>query len=191
MPRSIRSLVSSLLSAAAVLVVSLAFTTPAAAQSIESDGPTREGFWFNLGLGYGSLGCEDCSERTNGLSGGLFLGGTLNQRVLLGVGTSGWTKSEDGATLTVGALNAAIRFYPSATGNFFLTGGLGYGSVELGVSGFGSESATGASAILGLGYDIRVGRNVSITPFWNGFAVRGSDGMNANVGQIGIGLTTH
>lgn len=52
------------------------------------------------------------------------------QKLLLGVGTNGWTKSEGGATLTVGTLTALMRFYPSATGGFFLTGGLGLGTVN-------------------------------------------------------------
>jgi len=62
----------------------------------------RQGFWFSGGLGYGSLGCDNCGSREGGVSGGLSLGGTITPRFLLGVGTSGWTKSEQGATLTVG-----------------------------------------------------------------------------------------
>lgn len=34
----------------------------------------RNGFWFNGGLGFGSLGCEDCDARETGPSGGLSLG---------------------------------------------------------------------------------------------------------------------
>ena len=66
----------------------------------------RQGFWFSGGLGYGSLGCDNCGSREGGVSGGLSLGGTITPRFLLGVGTSGWTKSEQGATLTVGANQA-------------------------------------------------------------------------------------
>src|SRR5207245_2106658 len=92
--------------------------SPALAQHSQ----TRQGFWFNVGLGYGSLGCQGCSGRTGGLSGGLSLGGTLTPKLLLGVGTTGWRKSENGATLTVGTLDARVRYYPSATGGFLLTG---------------------------------------------------------------------
>jgi hypothetical protein len=151
---------------------------------------TRESLWFSGGLGYGSLGCQDCSGREGGLSGGLALGGTLSQKLLLGVGTNGWTKSEGGATLTVGTLTALMRFYPSATGGFFLTGGLGLGTVNAEVSGFGSASETGVGALLGLGYDFRVGRNLSLTPFWNGFAMS-STNSDANVGQLGLSVTVH
>lgn len=150
----------------------------------------REGFWFSGGLGYGSLGCENCGGRESGLSGGLALGGTLSQKFLLGVGTNGWTKSEGGATLTVGTLTAMMRFYPSATGGFFVTGGLGLGTINAELSGFGSASETGVGALVGLGYDFRVGQNVSLTPFWNGFAMSSSN-SDANVGQLGLSVTVH
>jgi len=92
--------------------------------------------------------------------------------------------------VTVSTLTAAIRFYPSATGGFFLIGGLGLGTVSANVSGFGSASETGAGALLGLGYDLRVGRNVSLTPYWNGFAMNSSSD-DANVGQLGLAITVH
>ena len=166
---------------------------PAAERTLSSPAQEkhlRSGFWFNGGLGFGSLGCRDCNGREGGLSGGLALGGTLGQKVLLGVGSNGWRKSDAGETLTAGTLTALIRFYPSATGGFFLLGGLGVGSIRLEVDGLGSVTETGFGALLGLGYDIRVGSSVSLTPFWNGFAVEGSD-LNANVGQLGLGLTVH
>lgn len=151
---------------------------------------TRSGFWFSGGLGYGSLGCEDCDSREGGLSGGLSLGGTISPKFLLGVGTAGWTKEESGVTLTVGILDARVRFYPSETSGFFLTGGLGLGTIDVGISGFGSESETGAALLLGVGFDARIGSNVSLTPFWNGFAVK-TENADANVGQIGLAVTVH
>lgn len=171
-----------------------AAATPAGAapadETSEPEKHARKGFWFNAGLGYGSLGCQDCDGREGSLSGGLALGGALSQKVMLGVGTNGWTKSEFGATLTVGTLVALIRFYPSATGGFFLLAGLGAGTIRAEVSDFGSETETGVGALLGLGYDIRVGSNVSLTPFWNGFAASTTN-SDANVGQIGLGITVH
>lgn len=171
---------------ASVVGISLGLPAIASAQHKQ----TRQGFWFNVGLGYGSLGCQDCSGREGSLSGGLALGGTLSQKVVIGAGTNGWTKSEGGVTLTVSTLTALIRFYPSATGGFFLLGGLGVGTISGSISGFGSSSETGTGAVLGLGYDFRVGENVSLTPFWNGFATNTSN-ADANVGQIGLGVTIH
>lgn len=169
-----------------VLAATLGLSGVASAQHRQ----TRDGFWFNIGLGYGSLGCQDCGSREGGVSGALALGGTLSQKVVIGGGTNGWTKSEGGATLTVSTLTALIRFYPSATGGFFLLGGLGVGQIHASVTGLGSNSETGAAAVLGLGYDVRVGDNVSITPFWNGFATKTTN-SDANVGQIGVGVTIH
>jgi hypothetical protein len=149
----------------------------------------RSGFWFSGGLGYGSLGCDNCGgTRENGVTGDLSLGGTISPRFLLGVGTSGWTKSQQGATLTVGTLDARVRFYPWATGGFFVTGGLGIGTVRQ--TGLGTATETGVGTLLGLGYDVRVARNASITPYWNGFAMKNST-TDANVGQLGLAVTLH
>ena len=51
-------------------------------------------------------------------------------------------------------------------------------------------SETGAGALFGIGWDLRVGRNVSLTPFWNGFATH-TTSADFNVGQIGLSVTTH
>lgn len=162
-----------------------------AATGVEAQGASRrQGFWFSGGLGYGSLGCDGCVDRTGGLSGGLSLGGTLSPKLLLGVGTTGWTRSEDGATLTVGTLDARVRFYPSVTGGFFLTGGLGLSSISASVDGFGSDSELGVGVVLGLGVDIPIGRNTSVTPFLNGIGMNTSN-ADANVGQLGLAITLH
>lgn len=165
-------------------------STIAAAPALAQHPQTRSGFWFNGGLGYGSLGCDGCDGREGGLSGGISLGGTLSQKVLIGVGTSGWTKEEFGSRLTVGTLDARIRFYTSSTGGFFLTGGVGIGSIHASVSGLGSATENGVGLLFGLGYDIRIGNNVSLTPYWNGYAVRSGD-ADANVGQLGLSITAH
>src|SRR2546427_10234768 len=102
----------------------------------------RHGFWFSGGLGYGSLGCQSCGSREGALSGNISLGGTLSQKVLLGVSTNGWTKSENGSALPVGSLTGGRRFYPSPPGGFFLTVGLGFGTVRAGRGGFGRGRET-------------------------------------------------
>jgi len=169
----------------AVLMLGLiALAIPSAAEA-----QSREGFWFNMGLGYGSLGCENCDGREGGLSGALSLGTSINSRFLVGVGTNGWTKEEEGARLTVGSLTAQVRFYPSETGGLYFNGGIGMGQVRVSAGGI-SVSETGAAAVLGMGYDIRVGSNMSITPFWNGTGVTAED-VTWNNAQIGIGFTLH
>src|SRR2546423_6563071 len=110
----------------------------------------RHGFWFSGGLGYGSLGCQDCSGRTGAVSGNISLGGTLSQKLLLGVSTNGWTKSESGSSLTVAAVTAAGCFSPAPTRGFFLTGGLGLGTLSAGVGGVRGARQTAGVALRGL-----------------------------------------
>ena len=174
------------------LRLSLAALALLALPALAQHPQVRQGFWFNAGLGYGSLGCEDCDDREGGVSGALAVGGTLaGGKLYLGAGTNGWTKKNDDLDLrlNVGTLTALIRWYPSATGGFFLLGGLGVGSIKLSRNNVSVEQ-TGGAAIIGLGYDFRVGKNVSLTPFWNGYGVH-IDDVDANVGQIGLGLTVH
>ena len=176
----------SILYFAVCVIGSLSAVSAAEAQNAQ----VRDGFWISGGLGYGVLGCENCADYEGGVSGGLSLGGTISPRFLLGAGTSAWTKSDAGSTLTVGLLDARVRFYPSTRGGFFLTGGLGLGSVQGSVSGLGTDTEHGVGVLLGLGYDWRVSRNASITPYWNGFAMR-NDNVDANVGQLGLAVTLH
>lgn len=175
-----------------VLVGLTVSPTPGVGQESSEDGTAhkRSGFWFNGGLGYGSLGCDDCTDREGGLVGTLSFGGTLSQKVLLSGSTYGWTKEESGVRLTTNAVTASLRFYPSETGGFYLLGGLGFGTVDLDVSGFGSASETGAAAVLGLGVDIRVSDNVSLTPYLHGVGISFDDG-DANFNQLGLSITTH
>lgn len=174
-----------------VLLVCLFTATPAFAQvqPVTASGRqplAREGFWFSGGLGYGTIGCSDCDGvRLSGLSGGLSLGTTVNPKFLFGIGTTGFARSIDGSMLRAGTFDARIRFYPSLYNGFHINGGLGLGSVS-----FEGVTEFGAGAMFGIGWDIRVSPNVSLTPFYNGFAMA-SDLGDANVGQIGLGITIH
>jgi hypothetical protein len=160
----------------AVLLASTAF-----AQQAE----TRQGFWIGGGLGYGSMGCDGCGDRLGAPSGYLKLGGTLRENILLGVETNGWTKSELGNRLTMGNVSGAIYWYPMTTNGLFVKAGAGYSVLD---SGFGNTSGFGMLG--GVGYDLRVGRNLSVTPVANWF--RGTfDGGSANVLQLGMGVSSH
>lgn len=151
---------------------------------------TRDGFWFNAGMGIGFGGCQGCIGRDPGASGGLSLGTTLTDKVLLGVGTSGWYRSyANGVTLGGGITDLRVRFYPSLSSGLFLTGGLGVGTVRVGL-GSVSETDYGVGSVFGAGWDIRLRPNVSLTPFYNGFAVQTSYDQGY-VDQFGIGLTIH
>ena len=151
---------------------------------------TRDGLWANGGLGWGSAVCQYCLGRRGGFTGGLSAGTAVSPRVLVGVGTSGWYKTVDGVALSGGTLDGRIRFYPSAGSGFFLTGGLGVGHTSGRFNGLAAETQYGVGALYGLGWDIRVARNLSLTPFYNGFAVHTAN-VDGNVGQFGVGITIH
>lgn len=157
------------------------------------EAPTRQGFFIGFGLGYGAFGCEGCGDREAGVSGHLKLGGTLSPRVLLGAESSAWTKEEGGGRITHSNLSAVVQFYPVAENNFFLTGGAGFSRIDVSASGPGfsvAASDEGVGATAGVGYDFRVGGNLSLTPYasyqWGDF-----DGGTANHYQFGAGVTWH
>ena len=55
---------------------------------------THEGFWVGFGFGAGSLGIDGGTGRDTGVMGYLKLGGTINERFLLGMESNAWTKDE-------------------------------------------------------------------------------------------------
>lgn len=151
---------------------------------------TRDGVWLSGGLGWGSAVCQYCLGRQGGFTGGLSAGVAVSPRLLVGVGTSGWYKSVDGVALSGGTIDGRIRFYPSRALGLFLTGGLGLGHISATFNNVATETQYGVGALYGLGWDIRVARNLSLTPFYNGFAVQTAN-VDGNVGQFGIGITMH
>ena len=166
------------------LLTALLATTAFAQQA-----QTRDGFWIGAGLGYGSMGmsCDGCGDvdRVGAPSGYLKLGTTLRQNVLLGIETNAWTKSELGVRLTMANISGAVYWYPMATNGMFVKAGAGYSALDAGGGG-----TNGFGFLGGLGYDVRMSRNLSITPVANWFR-GGFDGGSANVLQIGVGVTSH
>lgn len=176
------------LTAMVVLAFPLLSSGPADLGAQESP-QTRGGFWGSVGLGYGSLGIEGFSDREEGLSGNLTLGGTLSPRVLLGGGTTGWTKDVDGLRVTFSTLALMARFYTAVDGGFFINAGLGGGQVSFS-EGSASISESGGGAILGLGYDARVGTGWSLTPYANVIGLSIED-ATSDIFQFGLGVTWH
>src|SRR6266496_3476562 len=124
----------------------------------------REGFWIGFGLGYGSanITCDSCGSgpRTGGVTAFLKLGGTPSRNLLIGGAVNGWSHSRGGATETMGNITASLYYYPVA-----LSGGLGFSNYHVDTSP--STNGRGWGFTGGVGYDVRVGRNVSLTPVAN------------------------
>ena len=108
----------------------------------------------------------------------LALGGTPNSKLQLGAELSQWQRSVDidgnESISTIASLSFIAKYYPNASGNFFLKGGAGIGASalerEVGdrTNTFKLE-ASGLGMQFGLGFDILLGQQqkVALTPFIN------------------------
>src|SRR5262245_24335698 len=189
---------------AASLVVSSLLLSAASAGAE----PYRSGFWFGFGAGYGSarLDCDGCGEpdREGSVSGYVRLGGTLNRHVLLGVRGNAWTKERDGTRVTLGNGSGTITLYPGAYSGFFLEAGFGVSWVDTSVreGAFDvSVSKAGFGFTSSLGWDLRVGRNFSLTPSLSYYYGHPGDisldrvvvlaDVSQSVWEISLGLTFH
>jgi outer membrane protein with beta-barrel domain len=165
----------------------------------------RKGFWIGFGPTYGSSGvsCDGCGSTNREDSFGFFLklGGTLSKNVLLGGEVNSWYKEESSQSVTLGSVAAVVYVYPKATSGLFLKGGVGVSEMFASGGGLPDFDGTGWGLTAGLGYDIRVGKNISITPvanYWFGqpgnIKANGSTvitGWKQNVFEAGLGITFH
>src|SRR5690606_18172154 len=66
----------------------------ASAATAQEGSARRQGFWFNIGFGYGSadFNCDNCgtTDREGSVAGNIGAGGTLSPQLLLGVESNGW-----------------------------------------------------------------------------------------------------
>ena len=170
-------------------------TSAAAAQEGSS---RRSGFWLNVGLGWGSadFNCDGCdTDRESGVTGQLALGGTLSPQLLIGVETNGWYKEEDGVKSLLGTSFAAVAYYyPIAERDLFLKGGVGLASYLF--DNGSVEDDQGISVLGGVGYDVPIGANASITPvatFQYGTLgdANGLEGVSQNIISLGATFTLH
>ena len=141
--------------------------------------PTREhrGFWISAGLGAAAtfsdpLYDEQGKSAEFGPSLSVRLGGTLNQRLLLGGEIAAWNA---GGSIYRGHTAFTVLFYPSHEGGAFVRGVVGYATrwvehtvifvedLELRALNV-EETRSGPGLCAGLGYDVRLARNFYLTP---------------------------
>lgn len=158
------------------------------------DAQSREGFWIGFGLGVGSLDVESGTTVQNtGAVGYLKLGGTINENLLLGVELNGWFKKDGLFTLTHANVSAVAYFYPDAASGLYLKSGVGFSRFEARLGGITAPATrNSAGVVLGVGYDVRLGEKLSITPLFN-FNTGISDvgAGNTTVIEFGVGLSWH
>jgi hypothetical protein len=130
---------------------------------------TREGWLVGFGVGGGSAGLTAdnvSSDREGGAAGSFRVGYAFQPQLSLELNTNGWTKEQDGVTVSFSVIAAALNFYPGAQG-LVLRGGLGGGSgtaqVQVG-SLVVKETKSGFGITAGAGYEFRVTRTFAVGP---------------------------
>lgn len=171
--------------------------------SDRAPGGLRHGFWFGAGLGVGAEAFDandglGWSSDQGGGVGYLKLGGTVSQNLTLGVEGNLWSSRyyAEGYDRTLSSLMFIAQVYPGARSGFFIKGGAGFAHDALRLYGPSYPTTglvtdrDGSALALGLGYDVRVARNVSVTPTIDllGQHYRTHD---ERVLSFGLGVTFH
>ena len=152
--------------------------------ALAGDAQVRKGFWISFGAGYGSAQarCDQClsGSREGSFSGTIRLGGTLGEHWLLGWEGSGWLKNNAsgwlpgyvGADRTLGTSSLIALYYPKPSSGFFLRAGGGASYAGFSYGGCSNDvcsvdeaaNGVGLGLIAGVGYDVRIRPNLSLTP---------------------------
>ena len=137
---------------ATLLATSLALPTVSAQR-------VHQGFW--IGFAPGGAGVAD----REGAAYPLYVraGGTITQQLLIGVEWYGVVLDAD-PSAGAANLTAVALLYPSHRGGFFTKTALGIGQAASWCPDQGWDVATGLAITLGAGADIRMGKNVYLTP---------------------------
>ena len=139
-------------------------------------------------------------SRQGGVTGFVKLGGAPSRTLLIGAALNGWAHSDGSATETMANVSASLYLYPRRRSGFFVTGGVGLSNYH--INSTPSWDGTGWGFTAGAGYDLRFGRDVSLTPVVNytwgdvGDVNLGSSGTvftgwRQNVFDVGLGVTFH
>ncbi len=156
----------------------------------------RRGFWIGFGLGGGGEAFNvkgapgGFTEAVWAPTGYLKLGGTVRQNLLLGAELFGWSDDDGSLDETLGSLMFIAQWYPARSGAFFVKGGIGVTAFSQEVAGARTGEEAGFGASLGVGYDIRVGRNISIVPSLDYIAHEYQD-FRERIVNVGLGITFH
>jgi hypothetical protein len=159
----------------------------------------RSGFHLGLGLGAGAMdfACRGCTITSEtGFSGFLSLAGSLGEKTLVGVESTGWTKSQSGTTVRVYSVTAQVTEYLSTTSGLFLGAGIGLVGYHQDTD-LGDRSASALGFSGRLGYELGKGRvvfvpYVGLVRTFGGADIKldGEDaGLNVAISNIQFGLS--
>jgi len=161
---------------------------PLAAQAAQGS----DALWFGGGLGPGValVTCSICrADRGTAPTAVLRLGGRLNPRMLVGAEATVWAGGPSGVNESMWGLGVVGYYFPRPSGTFYWKAGLGYLSWH---SSDGRDvlSAGSVGLVLGNGWEFRIARQLSLSPWVSVFAapVGASIKFNGGAIQPGAGL---
>jgi hypothetical protein len=136
----------------------------AVAQLAGQERPDRRGIEMSLGLGLGSLGtsCDSCrgGARRSGTAVHLWVGAPVRPDLLLGLEVVRWSTPQRDTAVALSVFTASADYYPFTRSRWFVSGGIGVSSYAI----TPSLPSIGLGLSLGTGIDIRVARDLSVTP---------------------------
>lgn len=164
--------------------------------------PMRHGFWLAGGFGRGSESYRFANDPyTESVDKPVFafrMGGTPDQHLRLGGEVTTWvnpTTDLDGynVTETLSSLTLVGQFYPLETAGLFIKGGAGVGVSATSLEYSNTITETGFVVQYGVGYDIRLGSSLALTPtvemFRHRFTQRDEPDLDERLFHIGVALT--
>jgi hypothetical protein len=185
----------------AVLVATLLLSSASAAMAQRV--AERHGIWFGGGLGMGSarLSCSVCrAGRDGGASGYLRLGATVTRQILIGGEATAWYHTQGSVDYLLGSLQAVVYLYPMRNSGFYIKTGFGMAQYSA-KDNDDKVSSQALAGQVGVGYELAVGRRMSIVPYANFLGTSGADvkinntvsslSANTSLIQVGLGLTLH
>ena len=160
------------------------------------------GMWygFSVGWGWSRVGCDVCRGDLVGGATGMLRGGITQSRALdLGLEVNGWHQNYEGVTRWHGTLSLMAYYYPGPIRRLSLAGGLGMtlyraSDVE------DAFTSTSFGPQFGVGYEVPVGRGLTLTPQLDvvmggigdlQFNGEGLGSGNLQLLKLGVGLTWH
>lgn len=181
---------------ATILCAAVLFGSAASLSAQDSARPPAEhrGVWLSGGLGGGTTNDADggiTNDDEGGPAGYFRLGGSVSPHILLGGEVIGMTLDRNGSDISFANATFALVYDPALPGGFFAKGGIGFASVmtstDLGGGTFTTDEE-GFGVTLGVGYDIRIGGNLYLTPNFDLLLQTYSDDRDASMALFTLGL---
>lgn len=157
----------------ATLAIAL-FVNPVVAQQpadglVEVRESSRKGLW--LGLGFGAGGESYDLAPSTGYSDVLYrptvsfrMGGTVSPHLRLGGEVLSWINDVGPAVESLSSALFIAQLYPFSRSGLYLKGGLGIGRSAVDFDDGYNEGDTGFAALVGAGYELRLGRRFFLNP---------------------------